>query len=281
MPKSRMPSIKNIARWIANGDGQGEGKTYKPFFKVRDVPSNGRSHIILGIITGRIHHYLSDLEYYIHILSEWKPFVCDIREQYALLPLEETLQLASKLNIRHPNYVGTRTPRILTTDIVLSVANPNEPKIQPISIKYDKEINPQKTKNKKKLKRTVEKLLLEKCYWANRKINCKIITERDISLVLAKNLRFLRPSMSMCNFEYIVGLLPKYIELFNELWTPNRTLNEINWIIASELNIDISDAYKLFGRAVWCRLLDIEIGRSRLRQDGSVYRSTQTWNPFK
>jgi len=57
----RNSEAKN-ARWIKEGRGQGNGKDYKPWFTVRDVPSEGRSHRLFGHITHRTHHLLSDLE---------------------------------------------------------------------------------------------------------------------------------------------------------------------------------------------------------------------------
>lgn len=110
MGKSRRPSIEIVRKWIAKGDGQGEGRNYRPFFQVRDVPSSGRSRMLLGLKTGRVHHYLSDIEYYFHLMAEYEPQVVDIRERYALLPWEETLEIANELGIRHPTYPGTKTP---------------------------------------------------------------------------------------------------------------------------------------------------------------------------
>lgn len=46
----------------------------------------------------------------------------DIREQFALLPWEETQSIAQKLGIRHSTYPGTRTPIVVTSDLVLTRA---------------------------------------------------------------------------------------------------------------------------------------------------------------
>lgn len=102
MLKRRGATPENVDAWIRHGDGQGEGINFRPFFQVRDVPSRGRSHIVVGLRTGRTHHYMSDIEYSYHLLAEYSPEVLDIREQFALLPREDTQEIATDLRIRHP-----------------------------------------------------------------------------------------------------------------------------------------------------------------------------------
>ena len=49
-------------KWIKEGRGKGSGKDYRPWLTVRDLPSQGRSHRVMGHLTQRTHHFLSDLE---------------------------------------------------------------------------------------------------------------------------------------------------------------------------------------------------------------------------
>lgn len=51
-----------IARYLKEGRGTGLGADYKPWLRISDVPSLGRSHRLRGIKTGRVHHFLSDIE---------------------------------------------------------------------------------------------------------------------------------------------------------------------------------------------------------------------------
>ena len=83
-----------VARFVACGRGQGTGVSYLPWLLVRDVPSKGLSTRIEGWKTGRIHHFLSELELMYYYVLEWSKIVLDIREQYPLLPLEETISIA-------------------------------------------------------------------------------------------------------------------------------------------------------------------------------------------
>ena len=51
--------------------------------------------------TSRQHEFLSDLERNYFYLTEHSDFVFDIREQFPLLPLEETIVIADELGIKH------------------------------------------------------------------------------------------------------------------------------------------------------------------------------------
>lgn len=53
---------KKIARFKKEGRGTGRGKDYKPWLKIQDVSSLGRSTRVFCFKTGREHHCLSDLE---------------------------------------------------------------------------------------------------------------------------------------------------------------------------------------------------------------------------
>src|SRR5712692_6447858 len=83
-----------IERRIKEGRGQGRGKDYKPWLTVQDVPSIGLATRILGWKTGRVHHLFSKLELADFLTEDWAKQVVDIREQYPLLPLSETLSIA-------------------------------------------------------------------------------------------------------------------------------------------------------------------------------------------
>ena len=54
-------------------------------------------------------------------LTEYSDFVVDIREQFPLLPLEETIVITDELGIKHPTYPKTHEPIVMTTDFLLTV----------------------------------------------------------------------------------------------------------------------------------------------------------------
>nr|WP_175476278.1 transposase [Evansella caseinilytica] len=60
-----------IEQWIKQGRGTGIGVDYKPWLKIQDVSSKGRSTRLKGIKTNRQHEFLSDLERNNFYLTEY------------------------------------------------------------------------------------------------------------------------------------------------------------------------------------------------------------------
>lgn len=106
-------------RLIGQGRGQGHGPSYQPWIRIGEFPNRGNSFRVHSPLTGRTHHYLSNLEYRHHLLCEYLGNVADIREQYPIHPITETLALAHELGIAHPEFGGHA--RTITTDSLLTI----------------------------------------------------------------------------------------------------------------------------------------------------------------
>jgi len=89
-----------------------------------------------GWKTNRVHQMLSLLELLYFYIAEWALQVVDIREQYPLLPIEETLAIARSCGIRHPIDPKTKEPVVMTTDFVLTVRQGASDIDQPRTVKY-------------------------------------------------------------------------------------------------------------------------------------------------
>lgn len=175
-----------IERRIAEGRGQGEGPNYLPWHRVQDFPSLGRVHRIFGWKARRVHHLLSDLELKVLLHFQWPLSVKDQREQFALLPLEETLEIARDMGVRHPADPRTKCPVVMSTDLVLTIDQAIKVAFHPCTVKYYQALqNP----------RTWEKLEIERRYWAapTRNLKLKIYTERQISDEFVKNMLWVHP----------------------------------------------------------------------------------------
>src|SRR5699024_11166945 len=94
---------------------------YQPWLKIQDVSSLGRSTRLKGIKTGRQHEFLSDLERIYFYLTEFSDAVLDIREQFPLLPQEETIVIAEELGIKHPSKLKTGDRIVMSTELLLTV----------------------------------------------------------------------------------------------------------------------------------------------------------------
>lgn len=88
-------------RKIQDGRGSGIGADYKQWLKIQDISSKGRSTYLKGIKTNRQHEFL-DFERNYFYLTEYSDVFIDIREQFPLLLLEETIVIADELGIKHP-----------------------------------------------------------------------------------------------------------------------------------------------------------------------------------
>jgi hypothetical protein len=119
--RKRTKTEAAIDRCIEEGRGQGRGYDYKPWLLVQDVASQGLASRIKGWKTKRVHHLHSNLELNYFYLLEWSSIVCDIREQYPLLPLEETLAIAEQCGISHPKDPKTQEPIVMVTDFCITV----------------------------------------------------------------------------------------------------------------------------------------------------------------
>jgi len=173
-----------VERRIKEGRGTGRGGDYKPWLLVQDVPSQGLASRTKGVKTGRVHHLFSQLEYRCFLILDWSEHVTDIREQFPLFPLEETLTLAESLGIKHPHDPKSQNPTVMTSDFVITVKNGNGLAGQVLTVKPSDQLS---------RPRVLEKLQLERQYWTKRQVPWHIVTERDIPTTLADNLDWLQP----------------------------------------------------------------------------------------
>lgn len=266
--------------WINKGHGQGVGENYQPFFKVRDVPSTGRSHRVWGLKNGRIQEYLSDTEYAPNVLAEYSPHVSDIREQFALLPWEETQEIAKELGVKHPVYPGTTTPIVMTTDLVVTLTSPVHPfdvsgqtKLPisssllngcylPICVKPEKYLEFDETlplKEAKTVRRVKEKIWIEKVYWERRGLPLLITSPKRMPWNRATNLDNYRISILARELDWLTKYLPDFCELFLMKWRQDRPLKELIEIVGKRINLDINHSTNLLGRALWLKLLPINL----------------------
>jgi hypothetical protein len=147
----------SIRKWVRELNPDARGADYHPALKVRDVPSPGRSCMVLGLKSRHVHHYFSDLEYHIHVLAERERLVVDLLDQYPVLPREDGVLIAFELGVRPVCYPGTTVPIVITTDLVPICMEGGIELLLPISAKYASDLLPS-AENPSRHKRTLEKL---------------------------------------------------------------------------------------------------------------------------
>ncbi|MDQ0888527.1 hypothetical protein QFZ81_003615 [Paenibacillus sp. V4I9] len=188
-----------IAKRLKEGRGSGIGTNYKPWILVHEVPSIGKSSIRYSWTVGRDHHFLSLLEAMYFYLLEWDDEVLDFREQFPLLPREETQSIAAELGVKHPTDPKTKVEIVMTTDNVITQKTQFGQVIKARSIKYEDAL--QKRRN-------AEKQMIEKIYWSRRGVEWNVVTENSIHIPKIQNVQMFHKLRSK------FGLFPNVDESF-------------------------------------------------------------------
>jgi hypothetical protein len=162
------------------------GSNYRPWLTIRDVPSRGFLARVRGWKSGREHHLVSKLELRYFFALDLSPAVGEICEQFPLLPVRETREIAKRLGVRHPTNPRTGRATVMTTDFVF--ANEDRTEVCARALKNESALN---------CTRTLQKLEIERRYWRRRKIDWALVTERELPLALARNLEWLHPCASL------------------------------------------------------------------------------------
>ena len=166
-------------KYISEGRGQGNLQEYKPWIRVQDFASRGIVSRIYSPKTSRIHHLLSNNELHYFYLLEWSEKVTDIREQFPLHDLETAMSKAAGAGIAYPTDKSSGFPYVMTCDFMLTTRSG----LKARTIKQVSELsNP----------RVMEKLEIERRYWAHVGIDWKLVTDRDIDVPKARAIEWVR-----------------------------------------------------------------------------------------
>lgn len=146
--------------------GEGRGIDYIPWIKVREFSGSGNSTRVLGIKSGREHHFLSNFEASLFYIFDLDNDIEDIREQFPLLDIELAKELAEEAGIRYPSNTKDDN-HVLTSDYFLTYTDGRE---VALTIKYLKDLSV----------RQLELFEIERRYWNKKGVQWKIITEKEM-----------------------------------------------------------------------------------------------------
>jgi hypothetical protein len=165
-------------KYLREGRGQGDGPGYTPWIQIQDFASKGVVSRVKGRKTGRIHHLMSNNELAYFYLLDWSDDVLDIREQYPLLDIECAMNIAVQSGIRYPTDRTSGYPYVLTCDFLITTAQG----LKARTVKMTSELSNA---------RVLEKLEIERRYWAVNGVDWKLVTEKEISYRRARNIEWL------------------------------------------------------------------------------------------
>ncbi|CAI8986187.1 TnsA endonuclease [Pseudomonas sp. IT-P100] len=255
--RSKVITQEKIDKRIAAGDGQGVREEYIPWIKVRAFASRGTSHIVPGVKIHRAHHLLSNAEYHYHVILEHDRSIIDIREQFPLLSAAETHAIASSLNVRPPVYPGTSVPLVLTTDFLITqVDSAGKERLVARSMKYAKEIE---EASKTEQDRLLEKLEIERLFWARRNIEWKLVLYERLSQVRIRNLLILRSYALISPVIMTEKNIHRMAEVISTARTDEIPLKTLLIKIAKSLYMEYMAVKCLFFHMLWVGRLRIDL----------------------
>lgn len=239
---SKRTRISKVEKWIKEGRGSGIGADYKPWLNIQDVSSLGRSTRLKGIKTNRQHEFLSDLERNYFYLTEYSDIILDIREQFPLLPLEETIVIADELGLKHPTDPKTNEAIVMTTDFLLTVDK---------GVGLVELARTIKMKDELLKKRVIEKFEIERVYWERRQIDWGIVTELEIPRELARNMSYIHDYHDLQQYDVFQNMQQQHIEdlaieLLQRILNENQSIREISNIFDKETHMPLGSGMTLF-----------------------------------
>lgn len=246
--------IINVGKLLKEERGTGRGKQYKPWIKIQDVPSLGRATRLKGIKTQRQHEFLSDMERNYFYFLEYSDDVIDIREQYPLLPLEETIVIANELGINHPKHPKTGEYIVMTTDFFITKKN---------NVDVARTI---KQKDDLLDKRIIEKFEIERQYWKNRDIDWGIVTEDEIDKTIAQNISFIHSYYNIAEIDSFQNIGHKdledlILEYTKRIIDTTKSIRNISSIFDMDMALEKGSGLAIFRYLIVTKLIQVDLSK--------------------
>ncbi|AUA35214.1 Tn7 transposase TnsA N-terminal domain-containing protein [Pseudomonas fulva] len=264
--RGKLVSRDYLEKLIKKGVGSGERESYRPWLKIRSVPSRGTSRVVPGVRVARGHHCLSNGEFSFFVLMEFNQDITDIREQFPLLDYDETHSIALQKNIKPARYIGTDVPFVHTADFMLSYtrAGADATTLVAISLKYRSEIA---NASVEKRKRIFEKQEIEKEYWARRGVESKLCFFEDLPHMKIKNLIIIRSyanlPLSIASDNNVKKIL-QFLSAADPVEVERISLRRLLRLISQNVYIEYSVVKELVFYLIWHKRIIVNLDEFEL-----------------
>lgn len=250
-------TTKKIAKLIADGYGQGEKENYKPFINTIRVSSRGRVSRIKGW-GGRVHHFLSDSETRLFYLYEFAGKE-DIREHYPLLEgLDKIIPELDDELIKRLINQKSGEPIILTTTFLITE------KLDEGGYHYFA----RSVKDYRQLenKQVIERYQIMKKYWESRNVDYGIVTNKEIPLVLAKNIEYIHPFFYLEEYgieeELQIFLKERLVEMLGN--GEGILINKVLTMFDAEFNLSQGTAIAIYKHMLARKILGVDMNKKEI-----------------
>lgn len=250
--RKRSSSVENR---LKDGRGQGMGTDYKPWLVIQDLGSLGRSTRLKGVKIPRQFEFLSDLERNYFYLLEYSDSVVDIREQFPLLPIEETNVIADELGIKRPTDSKTNEPIVMTTDFLVTTLKNGQHEHVARTLKYKKDLLDE---------RVLEKFEIERVYWERQGVDWGIVTELEVPKTMAHNIAFVHSYTDLSMLEgfeecNVYDFEDMSIYFVQALITQEKTVKQIAKEIEKDFGMIVGCGLSIFKHLVMTKAIEIDL----------------------
>jgi len=247
----------DIEKMIKEGYGTGVGSEYKPWIKIQDVPSLGRVTRVKGMKTHRQHELLSDMERNYFYILEYSDNVRDIREQYPLLPIEDTISIANELGINHPRSPKTSENIVMTTDFLITISTDDGIKTVARTIKSKDDLLDA---------RIIEKFEIERVFWEKRDIDWGIVTEEEIDRTIAHNISFIQSYKDIRDVDSfsemeVIEIRDLVYEFIKRIVDDERSMRSICLEFDNDMNLEKGSSLSIFKYLIINKIIEIDISK--------------------
>lgn len=248
--RNRSVTPNTVKRKTAQNRGVGRLGDYKPWNTIQDTASNSLVTRIKGWKTGRTHQILSQLQLQFFYLLEWSSQVVDVREQF---PLDESETAAVAEEIGKHKLAGQiRSGNFLCADFSVTVKKGFGTKELARTV-----VNSKFLTNKN----LIERLEVERRYWAFRNIDWGIVTEKEIDSTVVKNIEWVH---SFLDAYCLAPLTTEQIKQAESLLIPkiqnqNLTLREITSACDEQLNLGAGSALSVVRYLIANKQIQVDI----------------------
>ena len=249
MPKhNRLWNASVYRRYLKEGRGQGVGANYIPWVRVQDFSSRGIVSRAKGTKTGRVHHFMSNLEMMFFYLLDWSDEVFDIREQFPLIDLRSAVEIAEEAQIPYPYDSMSGFPYVMTSDFFINTITG----ASAIAIKPSSELSKPRVR---------EKLEIERRYWSCLNVRWRVVTENQINKTKAKNIEWLSHAKDLSQFGLSDEEQEVCISYFMVQFTDGvDSLDRLICGIERELNLPMGMGVNIFKHLAYWKRIAFNIG---------------------
>lgn len=197
-----------LKRFLAEGRGQGERESYRPWLTVMDIPSRGRASRVYSRKCNRVVHLLTDTQLRYFYLLEWDESIVDIKEQFPLLDVETIVDQMDESLIRRLKDAKSEVPHVITTTFVITAKDHQGREIQ-----YARAIKDASELDKNSV---IERLEIQRRYWEARQVDFAVVTQHEIPVQRSRNIEWVLSALNVEDYGVSISQIQAYASILLE-----------------------------------------------------------------